>query len=396
MVTDIYLSWVDVPDDADQVSAILREALQAHPALVAGRRVTVTVCSNDPMPVHEFTFRPTVTQGLAEELVIRNMHPLTGQRLDLWRLKNFVGTREPAAEGTYLFHLIAPDNARTSGWCHWQRSATSPRYATADGTVVAFPAAERVLAACLENIRRAQARRTSTQRLDNNQVFLHVWPTVELPLSELAGFAQLNTALTFGTGLAEITVLASLREPDGSLRDAAIRFTYQAGAGLSVTVTDPPTDPLAPLDEYTQKVQRANARGTTYPYEIVPLLTGPQRIVHRVRLGQRRHFRPGRPAGRPQHGRRRRRCRHDTDHHISGRHHPGRPVRRSDESPWHGCGHRMCHRGGGDRPGAGVGCAGRMVHPVLRRHHLHGQRHREHGRGSPGLAPHRHLHPVRR
>ena len=38
------------------------------------------------------------------------MHPLTGQRLDLWRLKNFDGTRLPAAAGTYLFHVVAKEN----------------------------------------------------------------------------------------------------------------------------------------------------------------------------------------------------------------------------------------------------------------------------------------------
>ncbi len=43
---------------------------------------------------------------MAEDLTIRDMHPLTGQRLDLWRLKNFNGTRLPAAEGTYLFHVV--------------------------------------------------------------------------------------------------------------------------------------------------------------------------------------------------------------------------------------------------------------------------------------------------
>ena len=47
---------------------------------------------------------------MAEDLTIRDMHPLTGQRLDLWRLKNFNGTRLPAAEGTYLFHVVAKDN----------------------------------------------------------------------------------------------------------------------------------------------------------------------------------------------------------------------------------------------------------------------------------------------
>lgn len=39
-------------------------------------------------------------------------------------------------------------------------------------------------------------------------------------------------------------------------------------------VTEPPKEPLKPLDEYTQKVQRSRARGTVYPYELIPLLTG--------------------------------------------------------------------------------------------------------------------------
>ena len=31
---------------------------------------------------------------------------------------------------------------------------------------------------------------------------------------------------------------------------------------------------MRPLDEYAQKVQRSQARGTVYPYELIPLLTG--------------------------------------------------------------------------------------------------------------------------
>ncbi len=275
VVTDLYLSWPDAPSDGDEVSAALRETLSAYPALVGGRRITVTVCRGGEPPVHQYTFRPA-PGGLAEELVIRDMHPLTGQRLDLWRLKNFTGTRLPAAEGTYLFHLVAPDNSADERLVALAevRDVTAAR--DADGHVVGFPAAERVLAACLESIRRAQAERSTAQRLDNNRVFLHVWPTIEVPLSDLAAFAQVSAPLTLGTGLSEITVLAKLREKDGaSLRDVALRFSFHAGAGVTVTVSEPPTEPLAPLDEYTQKVGRAAARGSAYPYEIVPMLTGP-------------------------------------------------------------------------------------------------------------------------
>ena len=58
------------------------------------------------------------------------------------------------------------------------------------------------------------------------------------------------------------------------MRELAIRFSYRAGAGVVVNVTEPPTEPMRPLDEYTQKVQRSRARGTVYPYELIPILTG--------------------------------------------------------------------------------------------------------------------------
>ncbi|HEY4993679.1 MAG TPA: carboxyl transferase domain-containing protein [Nakamurella sp.] len=287
VVIDIYLAWPDAPADGDHVSTALRAALEHQPALAVGRRVTVTVASVGDVPVQQFTFRPSA-DGPSEERVIRNMHPLTGQRLDLWRLKNFTGTRMPSAEGTYLFHLVAPGNPSDERLVALAAVRDVTPLRDADGRVVSFPAAERVLAACLESIRRAraQAQRSGKQRLDNNRVFLHVWPTIEVPLTDLAGVAQMSAPSTLGTGLVEITVLARMKVDSGngvdasdpasrsSLRNVALRFAYQAGAGVIVTVTDPPTEALAPLDEYTQKVQRSGAHGAVYPYEIVPMLTG--------------------------------------------------------------------------------------------------------------------------
>ena len=85
-------------------------------------------------------------------------------------------------------HLpVPPGRARTtrptSGSSRWPRSGTSRRCGTPTARSSASRSAERVLAACLESIRRVQAQRTSKQRLDNNRVFLHVWPPIEVPLS---------------------------------------------------------------------------------------------------------------------------------------------------------------------------------------------------------------------
>ncbi len=273
LVVDLYLSWPDRPADTDAMAQELREMLAGTAALLHGRRVTVTVCT----PSGEFehvTFRPG-TDGLAEQRVIRGIHPLTGQRLNLWRLKNFDGVRLPSAEDTYLFHIVAKDNPADERLVAMAEVRDLTPLRDASGEITGFPTAERLLAACLDGIRRAQAQRGTNRRLDNNRIFLYAWPSIELPLAEVASFVRTTAPLTVGAGLDEIVLLSRLQDvPGAEPRDVALRFSYRPGAGVAVTVTDRPTEPMRPLDEYTQKVLRSRARGAVYPYELVPLLTG--------------------------------------------------------------------------------------------------------------------------
>ena len=240
LVTDLYVAWADAPEDPDAISAELAAdpAGLRHPRRRPPRHGDASRSTREAPDVLQFTFRPG-SHGLAEERVIRGMHPLTGQRLDLWRLKNFNGTRVPAAEGTYVFHLVAPNNKADERLVALAEVRDVTPVRDADGNVVSFPVAERVLAACLESIRRAQAGHSGRSPLQNNAIFLHVWPPVEVPVSDLGRFAQDTAPLTLGTGLSEITVLARLRQQDGSLREVALRFAFQAGAGVQVTGQQP-------------------------------------------------------------------------------------------------------------------------------------------------------------
>ena len=273
LVVDLYLSWPDRPSDTDEMAAQLREQLEVVPPLRRGRRVTVTVCTPGG-DVEHLTFRPA-PDGLLEERVIRGMHPLTGQRLDLWRLKNFDGVRLASAEDTYLFHLVAKENPADERLIAMAEVRDVTPLRDAAGDIIGFPTLERLLAACLDGIRRAQSQRGASRRLDHNRIFLYAWPSIELPLSEVASFVHTTAALTVGAGLDEIVLLSRLQEEPGvAPRDVALRFSYRPGAGVGMTVTDRPTEPLRPLDEYTQKVLRSRARGAVYPYELTPLLAG--------------------------------------------------------------------------------------------------------------------------
>jgi acetyl/propionyl-CoA carboxylase alpha subunit/acetyl-CoA carboxylase carboxyltransferase component len=271
LVVDIYLSWPGAPTDGDELSAELRDVIAAHPGATDWRRVTVTVVARE---LHQLTFRASQDGGMAEDLTIRDMHPLTGQRLDLWRLKNFDGTRLPAAEGTYLFHVVAKENPSDERLIALAEVRDVTPHRNEAGEMIGIPAMERTLAACLDGIRRVQTQR-GKKRLDNNRVALYVWPVLDITAARAPEMVRRMAPLAFNAGLEEITILASVTdEATRQPRRVAIRFSYTPGAGVAANVTEPPTEPLRPLDEYAQKVQRSQARGLVYPYELIPTLTG--------------------------------------------------------------------------------------------------------------------------
>src|SRR5690606_14395164 len=141
------------------------------------------------------------------------------------------------------------------------------------GRVMALPAAEYALAGCVDTIRREQASRPENGRLDTNRIFIYAWPTSELSVDELRAIAQRVVPATAGAGLEEVMFSGRLRDPNGELRDIAVRISYESGTGVRLALTGPSVEPIPPLDDYAQKVRRARARGAVYPYELIPLLT---------------------------------------------------------------------------------------------------------------------------
>ncbi len=271
VVVDVYLAWPDAPTDGDEVSAALRETVAAHATGPRWRRLTVTVVDHE---LRQFTFRPDGDGGWAEDLTIRDIHPLIGQRFNLWRLKNFTGTRLPAAPGTYLFHVVAKNNPSDERLIAYAdvRDVTPERNEA--GEVVGIPAIERALAACVDGIRRARSPR-GKKRLDANRVGLHVWSPLDVPADSVPSIVRRIAPLTINAGVEQVIVRARLKDPETSeYRQVAIRFSYAPGTGVVANLADLPTAPLQPLDDYAQKVQRSQARGLVYPYELIPLLTG--------------------------------------------------------------------------------------------------------------------------
>jgi acetyl/propionyl-CoA carboxylase alpha subunit/acetyl-CoA carboxylase carboxyltransferase component len=274
VVVDLYLSWPGAPESVTEMSVTLQRVLIALPYAARVRRTAVAVCPGGERPVSYFTFRPS-PDGVVEDDLVRGVHPMVGRRLNLWRLRDFNITRLDAPEDVLLYHCVAPGNAADQRLVALAQIRELAVVRDAAGHVTSLPHAERAVASCLEGIRRERtARGAAGSRLDMNHVFLHVWPVIAAPLDELTALQRTIAPLTSGAGIEEVLAQGQLALPDGRVREAAVRFSYQPGAGVVISVTEPPTERLRPLDDYAQKVLRSRRRGTVYPYELVSLIAG--------------------------------------------------------------------------------------------------------------------------
>ncbi|MGW4500532.1 ATP-binding protein [Micromonospora sp. NPDC004336] len=271
---DIYLAWENQPEGSDAMAAALQEVVGAYPLPSQVRRLTATVAGRSGAVMHHhFTFRPS-SAGMAEERLVRGLHPYIAQRMQLDRLRKFDLTRLPSSdEEVYLFRCVARENPSDDRLVAFAQVRDLTELREHDGRLVALPTAEDTVAACLDSIRRAQARRPSAKRLHTNRIVVYVWPPVEFTRAELEMVAGRVLPTTAGAGLEEILFIARERDPEtGELARIAVRISFDATGGAELTVGEPSDEPVEPLDDYRQKVLRASSRNTVYPYELTGLL----------------------------------------------------------------------------------------------------------------------------
>jgi len=277
LVADVYVTWPDQPADADAMAERLGQLLRSSSLPERTVRVTASVAGRSGSAMHHhFTF--TADGGaLTEDRLIRGLHPMIAQRLQLARWRNFDLTRLPSAdEEVYLYRCVATENTADERLLAMaQVRDLTPLKDDETGRILALPDVENTLEACVAAIRAEQARRPVKKRLDTNRVLLYVWPPNRLTVDELQSIARRVLPTTFGAGLEEVLLVG--RRPDeetGELTDIAVRISADVGSGVRVSVTAPPSEEIRPLDDYGQKVLRARRRGAAYPYELTGMLAG--------------------------------------------------------------------------------------------------------------------------
>ncbi|CCH76039.1 Carbamoyl-phosphate synthase L chain ATP-binding protein [Nostocoides japonicum T1-X7] len=274
-VADLYLSWPDAPESPDGACVVLAERLARLRFAHEVRRVAVAVCPGAGRPVGYYTFRPQPDGSMAEDALVRGVHPMVGRRLNLWRLREFDVTRLEAPEDVLLYRCVAPGNESDQRLVALAQVRQLAVVRGEDGRVVGLPHAERAIANCLEAIRRVRAAHGAAgARLDMNYVWVHIWPAIDADVEQLTALKDRIAPLTAGAGIEEVLVDGTIAFPDGTEVPLAARFHYQPGAGVVTSLEGPPTERLKPLDDYTRKVVLARRRGVVYPYELQAMIAG--------------------------------------------------------------------------------------------------------------------------
>ncbi len=271
---DIYLAWENQPADSDAMATALHEVIGGYPLPNQVRRLTATVAGRSGAVMHHhFTFRPSTT-GMAEERLVRGLHPYIAQRMQLERLYKFDLTRLPSSdEEVYLFQCVARENPSDDRLVAFAQVRDLTALREHDGRLVALPTAENTIATCLDSIRRAQSRRPSKKRVNTNRIVLYIWPPSDITRAELEMLAGRVLPATAGAGLEEILFIGRQRDRrTGELVKTAVRVSFGVTGGAELTIGEPSDEPLEPLDDYRQKVLRASSRNTVYPYELTGLL----------------------------------------------------------------------------------------------------------------------------
>jgi acetyl-CoA carboxylase carboxyltransferase component len=217
-----------------------------------------------------YTFRPG-PDGLAEDQVLRGLHPMMSHRLHLARLSEFELERLPAVEDVYLFHGTGRSNPKDERLFALAEVRDLTAVRDDQGRVTALPEFELMLIEALEGIRSFQAPRKPSRRLHWNRILLHVWPVIDLSPEEIRALVERMGPASTGLGV-EMTLVSGRMQEPGGVRDRVLRFFSPAGGDVVVEVDDPPLVPLRPLDESAQRVIAARRRGMLHPAEIVKML----------------------------------------------------------------------------------------------------------------------------
>lgn len=273
---EVYCWKHDGLGEAEATSDYLRTSLEEAAFERPFSRVVVVVAapgqSSSAAVVQYFTFR-WQDGGYREERLYRGLHPMVGERLQMWRLSNFFVDRLPSVEDLYVFRGVARGNAKDERIFAIAEVRDVTAVRDEKGQVIQVPELERMAMEAFTAIRRLQSRRSPAERLHWNRVTFYVRHPLPLTRPEMESLARRISAGTDGLGLEKVVIRATMPDVSGEPADTVLTVSRPEGQNLVLRFSAPGNEPIRTLTDYKQKVLKMRRRGLAYPYEVVRMLT---------------------------------------------------------------------------------------------------------------------------
>ncbi|MGV1010154.1 MAG: carboxyl transferase domain-containing protein [Dermatophilaceae bacterium] len=263
---------------ADQVAQLVADCRFGRPLHRFDLTITSTGDSDaEGHSTQHFTFRSRPDGSFGEELLYRNLHPMLGKRLDLWRLSNFSLERLASPEDVYLFVGVAHDNPRDKRLFALAEVRDLLMVRDERTGEATYPRLGRIGLEALAAMRTALAAYPPRERPAANRLVLWVRPTWDIPPSDWPAMAAKYETLARGAGLDKLVLHVHVDVPDGAggtvSANKVITLDGIGRTGLTIRYGDPGPNAIRPLTRYAQKLITAKRFGAPYPYEIVQMLT---------------------------------------------------------------------------------------------------------------------------
>jgi acetyl/propionyl-CoA carboxylase alpha subunit/acetyl-CoA carboxylase carboxyltransferase component len=216
--------------------------------------------------------------GMRRVRGLHGLHPVTAERLDLDRLKNFEVERLEAPDDLYCFHLRSPEIAGDERLLVLAdvrgRSPDEDEGHDASLHVAAF---ERDFFDATRCLRNHLSARDPRRRLQWNRIVLFASPSIYLESELVERLARRLAPATRHLGLEKVVARLNVLDRAAPERPASpieVVIADPTGSRMELSWREPHHAPLEPAQDYERKVVDARRRRLVYPYEIVRMLTG--------------------------------------------------------------------------------------------------------------------------
>ncbi len=212
--------------------------------------------------------------ALAEATVLRDIHPETARRIELWRLRDFDLERLEAPEQIVAFRGRARSNRDDERIFVYAEVRDAPEQPPAHGRDSHLWDFEQAWFEGLRILREAQSRRDPRKRFHWNRMTFYVRPVFRLDARDVARVAQRLEAPARSLGLEKVVVCGRVPDPVHGVRPAVFVVAKPGRHRLQVAERPQTALPVHAMTPYEMKVVQARRLGCVYPYEIVRMIEG--------------------------------------------------------------------------------------------------------------------------